>query len=82
MGDTEQEYFTWIDGVVKESNVPLTRVVKKVFREFRDEPPSAVLKGCTWGEYEKGGRKNGHHQLSSSEKELLSQEVRENKTNS
>lgn len=70
MGDTEQEYFTWIDGVMKENNMPLTKTMRKVFREFRNELPSAVLKGYTWGEYEKDGRKDGYHQLSLFEEEL------------
>ena len=70
MGDTEQEYFTWIDGVMKENNMPLTKAMRKVFREFRNELPSAVLKGYTWGEYEKDGRKDGYHQLSLFEEEL------------
>lgn len=70
MGYTEQEYFTWIQDVFKENNLSLTKPLRKAFLQFRIEFPSAVLKGYTWGEYEKNGRKDGYHQLSLFKEEL------------
>lgn len=70
MGYTEQEYFTWIQDVFKENRLSLTKPMRKVFLKFRNEFPSAALKGYTWGEYEKNGRKDGYHQLSLFEEEL------------
>lgn len=70
MGYTEQEYFTWIQDGFKENNLSLTKSMRKAFLKFRNEFPSAALKGYTWGEYEKNGRKDGYHQLSLFEEEL------------
>ena len=70
MGYTEQEYFEWIHDALEENNISLTKSMRKIFREFRNEFPSAVLKGYTWGEYEEHIRKNGYHQLSLFEEEL------------
>lgn len=69
MGYTEQEYFAWIYEAMEENNLSLTKSMRKVFLKFRNEFPSAVLKGYTWGEYEKN-RKDGYHQLSLFEEEL------------
>lgn len=68
--DTGQEHFTWIDGVMKESNMLLTRAIRKMFHEFRNELPSTALEGYTWGEYEKDSKKDGYHQLLLFEEEL------------
>ena len=54
----------------KVNSLSLTKPMRKVFLKFRNEFPSAALKGHTWGEYEKNGRKDGYHQLSLFEEEL------------
>lgn len=69
MGMTEQEYFDWISDSFKENGLHLTKRMKKLFRELRNDFPSAALKGYTWGEYEKH-RKDGWHQLTLFEEEL------------
>ena len=70
MGYTEQEYFGWIHDVLEENGISLTKAMRKVFRKFRNEFPSAVLKGYTWGEYEERVGKDGYHQLALFEEEL------------
>lgn len=70
MGYTEQDYFIWIQESLKENGTSLTKPMRKWFLTFRNELPSAVLKGYTWGEYEKDGRKDGCHQQSLFEDEL------------
>lgn len=69
MGLTEQEYFDWISDSFKENEIHLTKRMTKLFRELRNDFPSAALKGYTWGEYEKH-RKDGYHQLTMFEEEL------------
>lgn len=54
--------------LLAEHQLSLTKAMRKVFRKFRNELPSAALKGYTWGEYEKD-RKDGYHQLSLFEEE-------------
>lgn len=68
MGMTEQEYFDWISDSFKENEINLTKKMRKLFRELRNEFPSAALKGYTWGEHEKY-RKDGYHQLTLFEEE-------------
>lgn len=68
MGYKEEEYFAWISEALAEHQLSLTKAMQKVFRKFRNELPSAALKGYTWGEYEKD-RKDGYHQLSLFEEE-------------
>lgn len=70
VGYTEQEYFMWIDDVLKENHLSLTKSMRKMLLKFRNRLPSAVLKGYTWEEYEKNRGKNGYHQLSLFEEEL------------
>lgn len=53
MGMTEQEYFDWISDSFKENGIHLTKRMRKLFQELRNDFPSAALKGYTWGEYEK-----------------------------
>lgn len=69
MGYTEQEYFNWIRESFDENKVCFTKRIRKMLLEFRNEFPSAALKGYTWGEYEKN-RKDGYHQLSLFDDEL------------
>lgn len=69
VGMTEQEYFEWISDCFKENGIHLTKQMKKLFRELRNDFPSAVLKGYTWGEYEKH-RKDGYQQLVLFEEEV------------
>lgn len=69
MGMTEQEYFKWIYDAFEENGIHLTKRLKKLFQEFRNEFPSAALKGYTWGEYEKN-RKDGYRQLTLFEEEI------------
>lgn len=69
MGYTEQEYFEWIQEMFEENDIRLTKQMRKKLRAFRNELPSAALKGYTWGEYEKE-RKAGYHQLSLFEEDL------------
>ena len=68
MGYKEEEYFAWISEALAEHQLSLTKAMRKVFRKFRNELPSAALKGYTWCEYEKD-RKDGYHQLSLFEEE-------------
>ena len=70
MGYSEQEYLTWIEEALSENQIAFTKTMRKVFLKFRREFPSAALKGYTWGEYEKSGRKDGYRQLSLFEEEL------------
>lgn len=53
----------------EENGIHLTKRLKKLFQEFRNEFPSAALKGYTWGEYEKN-RKDGYRQLTLFEEEI------------
>lgn len=69
MGMTEQEYFDWISDSFKENEIHLTKRMKRLFRELRNDFPSAALKGYTWGDYEKQ-RKEGYRQLTLFEEEL------------
>ena len=69
IGMTEQEYSDWISNFFKDNGISLTKRMNKLFRELRNDFPSAVLKGYTWGEYEKK-RKDGFHQLTLFEEEL------------
>lgn len=69
MGYAEQEYFEWIHQSFDENGIRLTKKMKKTLRKFREEFPSAALKGFTWGEYEKD-RKEEFHQLSLFDGEL------------
>ena len=69
MGMTEQEYFEYIQDSFDGNRIHLTKKMKKMFRELRNEFPSATLKGYTWGEYEKN-RRNGYHQLTLFEEDL------------
>lgn len=68
VGMSEQEYFKWICDSFEENGIPLTKRMKKLFRELRNEFPSAVLRGYTWGEYEKN-RIDGYRQLTLFEEE-------------
>lgn len=68
MGMTEQEYFKWVCDSFEENGIHLTKRMKKLFRELRNEFPSAALRGYTWGEYEKN-RKDGYQQLTLFEEE-------------
>lgn len=69
MGYKEEEYFAWISEALAENQISLTKAMRKMLRKFRNELPSAALKGYTWGEYEKD-RKDGYHQLSLFEEDL------------
>lgn len=48
MGYKEEEYFAWISEALAEHQLSLTKAMRKVFRKFRNELPSAALKGYTW----------------------------------
>ena len=54
---------------MRENGIALTKNMRKKLKKFRDEMPSAALKGYTWGEYERH-RKDGYHQMSLFEDEL------------
>lgn len=69
LGYTEKEYFGWIEELMRENGIALTKNMRKKLKKFRDEMPSAALKGYTWGEYERH-RKDGYHQMSLFEDEL------------
>ena len=69
IGDSEQEYLSWIRGYFKYIDYTFKRPLRQQFLKFRREFPSAALKGYTWEEYEKG-RKDGDHQMSLFEEEL------------
>ena len=62
-GTPEQEYLYWIQEEMENYKIHMTKAMGNIFLKFRNEFPSAVLKGYTWGEYGKY-RKDEYQQLS------------------
>lgn len=69
IGYTKEEYQRYLDECFEQKEIVMTKTMEKKLLKFREEFPSAVLKGYTWGEYEKD-RTDGYHQLSLFEEEL------------